>query len=196
MDYKTWLGVVAVVIGFISYIPYFKDIVQLKTKPHAFSWLVWSVLTAIAFFAQVVKGGGISSWVNAGTALMCFAVFVFAIFRGEKNIKKSDIWSLVGAGLGLVVWAMTDDPVFAVILVTIIDALGFIPTFRKSYYKPQEETLSTFVVSTTKYVMSLFALRSYTLTTWLFPASLVLTNGLFVILLIVRRRILLDSKLM
>ena len=32
-------------------------------------------------------------------------------------------------------WFFTKTPLFSVILITIIDALGFIPTFRKSYIK-------------------------------------------------------------
>jgi hypothetical protein len=193
VDYKTLLGGLAVLIGFLSYIPYFRDILKSKTKPHAFSWLVWSVLTGIAFFAQIVKDAGAGSWINAGTAIMCFAVFVLALVKGERNIKNADVWSLVGAGAGLVLWLLTDNPVMAVILVTLIDALGFFPTFRKSYYKPHEETLSTFVVSTIKYAISLIALQSYSVTTWLFPASLVLTNGLFVVMLIFRRKALSET---
>ncbi len=188
MAYKIILGVIATAIGFLSYIPYFRDIFKEKTKPHAFSWLVWSVLAGIAFFAQIVKGGGAGSWVNAGTAIMCLSVFIAAIFRGEKNIKISDWLSLVGAGIGLIFWALTSNPLWAVVLVTIIDALGFIPTYHKSFYKPYEETLSTFTVSTIKYLISIIALESFNLTTWLFPASLVLTNGSFVILLLIRRK--------
>ncbi len=188
MEYKITLGVIATVIGFLSYIPYFRDIIKGKTKPHAFSWLVWSVLTGIAFFAQVVKGGAAGSWVNAGTAVLCFSVFIAALFRGERNIKTSDWLSLAGAGTGLVLWALTNNPFGAVALVAVIDALGFIPTFRKSFYKPYEETMSTFMVSTLKYAISLPALGSFNPTTWLFPASLVLTNGSFVILLLIRRK--------
>lgn len=188
MEYKIILGVIATAIGFLSYIPYFRDIFKGKTKPHAFSWLVWSVLTGIAFFAQIVKGGGAGSWVNAGTAIMCLSVFVTALFWGERNIKLSDWLSLLGAGAGLALWALTSDPFAAVVLVAIIDALGFIPTYRKSFYKPYEETMSTFMVSTMKYAISLLALGSFNPTTWLFPASLVLTNGAFVILLFIRRK--------
>jgi hypothetical protein len=194
IDHKVLLGGLAVLIGFLSYIPYFRDILRNKTKPHAFSWLVWSVLTGIAFSAQIVKGGGAGSWINAGTALMCFAVFILAIFKGEKDIKSSDVWSLIGAGVGIALWFITNNPVLAVILITLIDALGFIPTFRKSFYKPHEETLSTFVISTIKYAISLVALSSFTLTTWLFPASLVLTNGLFVVMLIIRRKVISTSS--
>ena len=107
---------------------------------------------------------------------------------GRENIKTSDWLSLAGAGTGLVLWALTNNPFGAVALVAVIDALGFIPTFRKSFYKPYEETMSTFMVSTLKYAISLPALESFNPTTWLFPASLVLTNGSFVILLLIRRK--------
>lgn len=190
MEYKIILGSIATIIGFASYIPYFRDIYSGKTKPHAFSWLVWSILTGIAFFAQVAKGGGAGSWVNGGTALMCLAVFIVALFKGEKNIKTSDWLSLLGAFVGLLLWVLTDDPLLAVIIVTIIDAFGFIPTFHKSFYKPYEETLSTYIISSIKYFISLIALSSFNLSTWLFPASLAITNGLFVVMLIVRRRTL------
>lgn len=85
-------------------------------------------------------------------------------------------------------WAITDSPLTAVILITIIDALGFAPTFRKAYHKPQEETMITFVLSAVKFVIAIAALSNYSTVTVLYPASLVLMNGLFVAMLIVRRK--------
>ena len=68
------------------------------------------------------------------------------------------------------------------------DACGFIPTFRKAFHKPHEETLMEYALSVVKFTIALFALESFNLTTWLYPASLVLTNGLFVAMLLGRRR--------
>lgn len=74
------------------------------------------------------------------------------------------------------------------ILITVIDTLGFAPTFRKAYHKPQEETLITFALSAVKFVISIVALSNYSTVTVLYPASLVLMNGLFVAMLIIRRK--------
>src|SRR5580698_5703228 len=61
---KEILGASAILIGCISYVPYFRTIFSGKTKPHAFSWLVWGILTAIAFGGQIVGKGGAGAWVT------------------------------------------------------------------------------------------------------------------------------------
>ena len=96
--------------------------------------------------------------------------------------------SLGGALLALLLWWLTSEPLLAVILITLTDALGFLPTLRKGYNKPYEETLSTWIVSSFKWIIGIIALETLTLTTWLYPAALVVINGSFVIVLIVRRR--------
>lgn len=62
------------------------------------------------------------------------------------------------------------------------------PTIRKSYHKPHEETLVHYVLAGLKFVFAIFALDNYTLVTWLYPASLVAANLFFVFMLMVRRR--------
>ena len=71
---------------------------------------------------------------------------------------------------------------------TLVDTIVFAPTYRKAYLKPQEETASLFVLSTIKYLISIFALTSFNLTTALFPVALVISNAGFVVLLVLRRR--------
>jgi len=185
---KTALGIIATVMAFVSYIPYIRNMLSGKTKPHAFSWLVWGTLTAIAFVGQVSEGAGPSAWVTGFTACVSFFIFVTALWTGEKDIAKSDWLSLVGAGIAMLLWWATSDPLIAVILITLIDALGFFPTFRKSYHKPYEETAITFAISGLKFVIAIIALENLTPTTWLYPASLVFMNGIFVIMLLIRRK--------
>lgn len=185
---KELLGVIAVIIGFIGYVPYFRDISRGKTKPHAFSWLVWGVLTAIAFFGQVTSNGGAGAWVTGFTAVFCFIIFLFALWHGKKDFPLIDWLSLAGAGFALILWALTDDPLGAVIIVSIIDILGFVPTFRKSIKRPNEETMFTYTMSGLKYIVGIIALSNYSLVTVLYPISLILSNGAFVALLIVRRK--------
>ena len=95
---------------------------------------------------------------------------------------------MFGAGIVLILWFGVQQPLLSIIMVVIIDALGFFPTFRKSFHKPHEETLITFMFSSLKFVIGLFALESYSLITWLYPTYLVFANGIFVLMLIIRRR--------
>lgn len=187
LEYKTILGIIAVAIGFVSYIPYFKDIFFGQTRPHVFSWFVWALLEGTAFFAQLSKGAGAGAWVTGTTAVLCFAVFVVSLSRGEKNFTGTDKLCLAGAILGIILWLATNNPLIAVILVSVTDFLGFVPTFRKSYYKPYEETAKLYAMSVLKLIFALLALKSFNATTALYPASLVLTNAAFVTMVLMRR---------
>ena len=188
IDYKIILGVLAILIGLISYVPYFRNIFSGRTKPHAFSWFVWAILTGIAFAAQVVEHGGAGAWVTGFTAFICFVVFLLALYKGKRDFPLFDWLCLVSAFVAMGLWWYAKDPTGSVILITITDALAFLPTFRKGYYKPREETATTFALSATKFFVALFALEAFTFVTVLYPASLVIMNGAFVVLLCVRRK--------
>lgn len=185
---KSFLGLLAVVIGLIGYVPYFRTIFNGKTKPHAFTWLVWGILTAIAFVGQVVGKGGSGAWVTGFTAFMSFIIFILALAKGKKDFPLADWLCLGGCMVGLALWAITGDPLAAIILITVIDMLAFAPTFRKSYSKPYTEPAFTYTLSGLKFVVALFALHELSATTVLYPASLVLTNGLFVAMVLVQRK--------
>lgn len=191
MDYKSIIGVTAVIISIVGVIPYFKDILAGKTKPHAFSWLVWGILTGIGFAGQVAGGAGPGAWVTGFSSLTCFVIFIAGVVKGRTNIVLLDWLSLLGAGIALILWYVTENPLYSIILIIIIDAFGFYPTVRKSYYKPYEETLIFYFLNGFKMFISLFALSNYTLTTLLYPIYLIAADWLFITMLHFRRKLLL-----
>lgn len=188
MAYKEILGFTAVAIALISYIPYFRDIFENRTKPHPFSWFIWGLLTGIAFIGQISDKAGSGAWVTGFTALACFSISFFGFTKGKKNIVFIDWFGLLGTGIALFFWLITKGPLISVILIALIDAIGFFPTFRKSFIKPQEETLVTYTLSGLKFLVALFALENISLVTTIYPASLVLMNLLFVAMLIIRKK--------
>lgn len=187
-DYKTMLGILAVVIGLVSYIPYYRDIFRGTTKPHPFSWFAFALMMAITFFAQVFTGAGPGAWVTAVSAVAVFGIAVLSIVKGHREITTFDWLCFGGAILGIVLWQVTKDPLTAVIIITVTDTVAFAPTYRKGYERPNEETASLFVFAAAKYFVSLFALVTFNLTTALFPVALIISNTLFVLVLVLRRR--------
>ncbi len=177
LDYKIFLGALTLLIGLVSYSFYFRDIFRGKTKPDAFSWLIWSMLAGITFFAQVSKNGGAGTWITALTAIACLSIAITAFVRGDGHMKTIDGASIFGAVVGVALWYFTSDPLLAVICVIIVGAFGFIPTFRKAISNPQEETAITFLLNGLKFAIALFALQSFNLVTWLYPAALTAMNG-------------------
>lgn len=187
MDYKEVLGLIGVLIALTAYSLYFRDIFFRHTKPHAFSWLVWGTLAAIGFAAQVVGGGGAGSWVLFVDAVVCVTIFIIALFKGEKGYTMFDWVALLLAGFSLVLWWLTKTPTLSVLLITAVDACGFLPTYRKSFLKPFEESLSMFVLSMLKFIPVLIALDVVSIDTAFYPSALILMNGLFVGMLLIRR---------
>lgn len=189
LDYRLFLSAVGILFAFAAYAIYIRNILSGKTKPHAFSWFVWGVLASIAFAAQVSEKGGYGALVMGFTAVSCFFIAVLAFVKGKRDFPLFDWLSLAAAFVALGLWLYTKTPVLSVILITATDAFAFLPTIRKGYLKPREETATTFALSGTKFFLSLFALNRFTIATAFYPSALVAMNVFFVTMLLVRRRI-------
>lgn len=194
MQIKNIIGILAVILTFIGYVPYFRDILKGKTIPHVYSWFLWGFVTAIAFALQMSDKAGMGAFVTLTAAIMCTAVFFLGMTRkGKKDITKSDTIFLIFAFISLIIWLFAKQPVISAILTTIVDMLGFAPTIRKSWNKPYSETLSFYFLNTIRFILAVVSLQRYTVITALYPTTWFLANGLFAILLILRRKQLTKS---
>lgn len=187
-DYHVVLGATSILLGVIGYIFYFRSIFRGITKPHPFTWFTYGIIDVIVFIAQVIKGAGPGAWTLGFSAVVVFAIAALALKWGEKRITRSDWLCFVGALMAIVFWIATDDPLYAVIIATGINILAILPTFRKSYLRPNEEALSMWSLDAAKYAVSIFALETANLTTALFPFGIVVTNGILVAVVLLRRR--------
>ncbi|MDB5478285.1 MAG: rane protein [Alphaproteobacteria bacterium] len=193
-DYtKEILTTLGLIVAFIGLIPYIVDIMHRRTKPYCFSWFIWSFLTGTAFFGQIADQGGAGAWVTAINSAMCFLIFFLSLKYGERIIKKSDWITFIAALCAIPLWLATHTPLYSMILVTAIDMLGFYPTFRKSWNKPHEETITAFALGSLMYAFGAAALDRYTIITALYPISLVVTNAGFVLYVLWRRNVMLSQ---
>jgi hypothetical protein len=188
INYHTILGAFSVLIGVIGYFPYFSGLAKKTIKPHVFSWMVWSFSTGIVFIAQVVKGGGTGSWAMGAFTILQFLVFIIAIFRGEKEVTCLDKISLGVALFSMVLWFVTASPVYSVILITAMDILGYVPTIRKAWKKPNEEAVSVFVMGGISIAISILALQAFNIVTFLYPVALLIANTVLVSAVLVKRK--------
>lgn len=169
-------GFISAALAVIAYPPYFFSTLKGKTRPHAFSWVLWTLLTWVAFAIQVEGGAGPGAWSTGITGFCTTLIAVVSLKFGEKNITRSD-WVAFVAGLcAIPLWIWTKDPTASAILVTIIDLFGFYPTYRKSWHRPHEEMMRTHALSLAKHAVSLPALVVISIPTALYPAALLLAN--------------------
>lgn len=188
LEAKIIISIVAILLTFVGYVPYIRDTIKGKTKPHVYTWFIWGLVTAIAYGLQVSGGAGVGSWVTLAVAIICFFIFLLGLRNGKKDITRLDTVFLISSFVALFLWLIVKQPVLSVILVSSIDLLGFVPTIRKSWNKPYSETLFTYELNAFRHGISLLALQQYSIVTWLYPGSWVLANALFSIILLVRRK--------
>ncbi|MGI8419154.1 MAG: hypothetical protein ACR2LN_00760 [Candidatus Levyibacteriota bacterium] len=195
MDYKEILGLASVFIALISYYPYIKDIISNKTKPHSISWVIWCVLGVVTYIGQISANAGPGAWVTGITTLICMVIATIGLTKNQVEIDTMDWLSLTGAIIVLLFWFVIKNPLLSIILATVINSVGFIPTFRKSYNNPFDETLSTYVLGGLKFVLALYALSSFTLVNILFPLSVITLSWSFVAVVIIRRAQINENKI-
>ncbi|MFA6308117.1 MAG: hypothetical protein WCS88_00090 [Patescibacteria group bacterium] len=191
MNFKLIFGILATVLGIISFWPYLKDILHKKTKPHVYSWLVWTIIQTVGVLAMIKGGASFGALGLAVGTLFCITIFLLAFKYGTRNITKLDTFLLISALIIIVFWLIQKDPLISVILVTIIDTIAFMPTYRKTYLAPYTETLSAYYLLASANLLSIFAIADYSLTTTLYISTLVVTDTIMIFLLIFRRNVIL-----
>lgn len=189
----TWwreiLSAVAMVLTFAAFLPYIRSIHAGRTRPHVFSWALWGSTTFVVFLAQVVDGGGAGAWPIGLAGIVTLYVAVLAYTRrGNISITRTD-WLFLLTGLSaLPAWALTSDPLWAVVILTSIDLVGFLPTLRKTFLQPFDEDLGFYAFTVARNIMAMAALESFSVTTLLFPAATGFACILFIATTLAQRR--------
>lgn len=189
-ELKPLLGSIAVILTFLGYVPYIRDILKSKTTPHLYSWVLWGFVTALAFALQIADHAGPGAYVTLVAACLCGVVVVLSLInKSGRDIKPIDGVFLILAFISLGLWLIAKQPILSAVLTTLTDLLGFMPTIRKSWNKPWSETLSFYWANTFRFGLAMFALNRYTVMTALYPLAWLLANGLFALMLMIRRSI-------
>lgn len=183
---KLLLGILSLIPAFIAYYFYFRDMIRGSTKPHAFSWLVWGMLSGIGFLAQVSAHGGIGTWATGLTSIASLSIAAYAFTISSTHPTRFD-WTLLGIAVaGLLLLFVVKSPVTALWLTLIALVAGFAMNIRKAYRKPFEENAVAFWLNTLKFIPAIFALASFSFLTVAYP--LVAAAGNLAIALIVALR--------
>lgn len=186
---KELLSVIAVILTFAGYVPYIRSVIAKQTKPHVYSWFIWSLDGFIIFGLQITHGAGPGSFVALSAGLLALIVLILTIFnKGKRDITVTDTVFTALALIALVIWLFAKQPLISTILIMTVDVFGFVPTVRKSWHNPRSENLTFYVINTIRFAIALAALEEYSIITVLYPGVWVIGNALFTIMLAARRK--------
>lgn len=180
---KDIFAIVAAILAIAGNLPYIRDAFTRRVKPHPFTWLVWTIVSAIVFFGQLTKGAGIGALPAGIAEIFTIIIFLFSLQYGFKYVKRSDVYFLAAALLGIIPWIIFDNPTASVIIAVAIDLIAFVPTIRKTYRHPETETPILYGSNVIRHILTLFSLQAYNIATTLHSISMIITNSIMVRLL-------------
>ena len=180
LQYLVFLGAAVQMFGYASYI---KETLKGGTKPNKVSWLMWPLATLIAAVAGLKAGAG---WVVLPVFMSGFgALLVFiASFLNKNSYWKLEIFDyLCGlfSFLALILWAITREPIVAIIFAIASDGFASIPTLIKSWKHPETETVAPYTTGLFNALTSFAALRTFGFAEYAFPSYLVFIDTLLIL---------------
>lgn len=187
------LVTLSVIFAIVSNIPYLLDVIKGKTKPRVVGWGIWATLSTIAMVAAFFDKQYPTAILLLFVTLMDMPIIIFGWKNGDKTIQKLDVYCLVGAIIGLILWWIFNSPGIAVVASLTIDSIGSLPTIIHSWKKPNEETLISFVFGIAKALCTILVLTDWRITASAFPIYLFVVNALITIIIIFRRKYI-ESK--
>lgn len=184
---KETFAAVAAILAIAGNVPYVIAILRGRVKPHAYTWFVWTVVSAIVFFGQVSKGAGVGAIPTAAGEIFTLINFLLSLKYGYKEIRRIDTVFLVIALAGIVPWVLTNDATLSVIIAVGIDVIAFLPTIRKTWEEPSTESPILYSTNVVRHILALFSMQAYNIATTLHSIAMIVTNLTMTTLIFVRR---------
>jgi hypothetical protein len=179
LQYIVFAGAAAQLIGIFFYI---KETVRGKTKPNRVTWLMWSVaplIASVAAFSDGVRWAVLPVFMAGFAPLLVF----IASFVNPKSYWKLETFDYICGAcsvLALVLWALTKEPLIAIIFSIASDGFAAIPTIIKSWKYPDTESVEAYTTGLFNALTSFFALKTFSIAELAFPIYLALLSLLLI----------------
>lgn len=138
-DLPTLAGSVAGAVSLIGYVPYVRGILAGRTRPSLVGWSIWTAVGTCLLISHYATGARASIWVPLSYAVGPLVTAILALRYGDRGWSRLDRFCLAGAAISLVLWRLTGQPLVSLSLNIAIDALGALPTLRKTWRDPGSE---------------------------------------------------------
>lgn len=174
--------ILATTIALIAYIPYLVDMFKGKNKPHLYTWISITLITAVVAYIQLIGGAGVGAIPTILGVGIDVIILFYCLKFGTKDIVFIDKVCLAISILGVVSYVILQhQPILALAIVTAAEIISFIPTFRKTRNDPYSESLPSYYLLMLKLALILVALETYNLLTVSYSLLWILVFVVFLI---------------
>ena len=182
MTYHEIFGIVAPIVSLIAFVPYFRSILKGETKPSSASWSTWTILVFVSTISSYASG---APWpvllLPAWLCLSQLSVAILSIKYGDNKWDWRNKFCALGALFGILLWALTGNPLLALLLSILADLFASIPNFRHVFINPEQEDRVAWAIGWLSAVFEVLAVKNWTLASsgWAIYFILNMTATLF-----------------
>lgn len=188
MDKELIFALISTLFIIVGIVPLWRDIVKWRTIPHPFTTWIWVILVAFNLFVLFQSQEYIWFIPNILSFISLFAetvIWVILIKRIHMNWFDSLCLTLA---IGTIIYFLiTRNTLHTVISTVLIDALAFLPTWKKWWISPWTETAWNYFIGGMAQLFVILSLEMINLETSLYWGFVLVVDILFVALLLSRR---------
>jgi hypothetical protein len=192
-DWRDVLGILSVAMAILAAVIYIFQTLRGEVRPHPLSWFLFGILSATGYWVQRDQGANQGSWTLLAMTVICFLFVAASVARGERSFSKQEWAFAVAGGAVFVLYLFTREANIAAALTTVVDALGYGPTFIRGWSHPKKDSVTSFALNGAKFVPSLMAMDPISFATSFYPATLLVLNAAVSIMLVMRGRVVAQS---
>jgi hypothetical protein len=122
-------------------VPYVLSILSGKTKPHQFTWIIFSLVNGIIVVSQYIAGARLSDLIYLAFFIESLSYVALSFKYGVRNTSKYDLALFSLALLTIILWITTRNNLIAIFLSIAIDTLATTMLILKVHRYPGSEPL-------------------------------------------------------
>jgi hypothetical protein len=158
MSFTLIVGIIAGILGGYSSVPYVRAILNGKTKPHQFSWLVFFIMNGVTFLSQFLAGARKSDILYAIFFIGSGVILLLSLRYGVRDTSK---WDRILLGLALVTitaWIVTRNNSVAIWLTVCVDVIAETMLVLKIKHEPRYEDPKAWIIASLALMFTCLAL--------------------------------------
>ena len=170
-NWRDALGILSVILAVLAAVIYIAQTLRGEVRPHPLSWFLFGILSLTGFLVQRDEGARQGSWTLMAMTVICFLFVAASVARGERSFSRREWAFAVAGGAVFVVYLFTRQSNVAAAMTTLVDALGYGPTFVRGWSQPKKDSVASFALNGVKFVPSLMAMDPLSFATLILPGD-------------------------
>ena len=155
------LALIASLLAVIVEGRYIYTILQRKTIPNFTGWFIIALSMSFVFFSSLSAGAWPTIWLIGTLTLMHTTEAILSIFYGSFRVTRFEKILIGIAFLSLFLWYYSKNPLYTIIINTLIDSCGMLAIAYKLFRFPETEDTIAWWVSVIIYWLDILAVTEW-----------------------------------